>query len=664
MRIGLPVILLAGLVAGCTAERAPQQAANEAAASATSAIAAMSGGVSLMAPRVDRVAGSFASLPDHGALLAYDGKRKVTRSGAYTWHPVKLSETHALHAIGPGHELALTAPNGQPIRLQYLRHVEHENGNWSWVGRAEGAQPGSEAILTFGDKAAFGVIPQRQGGTLRLNIGGGQAWMIEADPTMLASLESARTGPRAPDHLVPPRELLRKRMGNAGIADALAAKLEAAPLSTKADATNTVDVLLGYTNGFAARLGGQSQANTRLTFMVQVANEAMAASLMPGRIRLVHTLQVTYPDNTSNQDALYALSGVSCTENSNGSLTCTDVAVPAALQPLHTARNTYGADLVSLVRVFNEPENQSCGIAWLNGAGRTPITSSDAPGGMSVVSDSSGYIFPDNQRYCREATLAHELGHNMGSAHDRDTSDGDDNILQSNEYGRYDYSFGYRTSAAGNFFTVMAYGDTGQDELNKFSNPRLNNCKGSYACGVTNQADNAQSLTNTMPIIVTFRSAVQEANVALMPQVDANADGRSDLFWHNPTAERIQPWLMNGTTFAYGVASTIGNIYRVAAVGDFNGDGRADLIWRDINRTVLWEWQAKATGGYNVVQLRTFPAGWDIGGVGDVNRDGRSDLIWHSPTQEKFQALADERHHVDVWRGAVASGRVRDDRRG
>jgi hypothetical protein len=142
-----------------------------------------------------------------------------------------------------------------------------------------------------------------------------------------------------------------------------------------------------------------------------------------------------------------------------------------------------------------------------------------------------------------------------------------------------------------------------------------------------------------MPIVAAWRAALQQpAAPALLPQVDANADGRSDVFWHNPAAQRIQPWLMNGTSFAYGTSSVISSAYRVAAVGDFNGDGRADLVWRDLNRTVLWQWQARASGGYNIVKLRNYPTGWEIGGVGDINRDGRSDIIWHNAAQQRFQA--------------------------
>src|SRR5690606_37873286 len=45
---------------------------------------------------------SFASLPDRGELLSYGGGRKIRESGAYSYHPVMISETHALNSVGGG----------------------------------------------------------------------------------------------------------------------------------------------------------------------------------------------------------------------------------------------------------------------------------------------------------------------------------------------------------------------------------------------------------------------------------------------------------------------------------------------------------------------------------------------------------------------------------
>ena len=80
----------------------------------------------------------------------------------------------------------------------------------------------------------------------------------------------------------------------------------------------TVDVVVGYTNGYAARLGGQSQAQTRLDYLIALANNAYADSLVDGQLRLVRAVQVNYPDNTSNTSTLFQLTGVSCVASNTG----------------------------------------------------------------------------------------------------------------------------------------------------------------------------------------------------------------------------------------------------------------------------------------------------------------------------------------------------------
>ncbi len=211
----------------------------------------------------------------------------------------------------------------------------------------------------------------------------------------------------------------------------MAAVTTGGPISEAATASNTVDVVLGYTNGFATRLGGTSQAVTRLRYLVDLTNQAYVDSQVNGQIRLVQTMQVNYADATSNQGALFQLTGVTCVPSNSSSRrlpdqgqNCTVVGQPAALQPLIAAREQYGADLVSLVRTFQAPENRSCGIAWLLGAGQLRSTAR-VPPSLSLSSViATEPRFPDGGSTCREEYLAHELGHNMGLQHDRESSTG------------------------------------------------------------------------------------------------------------------------------------------------------------------------------------------------------------------------------------------------
>src|SRR3546814_13235132 len=85
----------------------------------------------------------------------------------------------------------------------------------------------------------------------------------------------------------------------------------------------------------------------------------------------------------------------------------------------------------------------------------------------SVVSDGTDLDEGDDNTYfCREETLAHELGHNMGQAHNDEDSD---------TTGVHAYSYGYRETSSIGFYTVMAYpqADGRQFAIRHFANPHV-----------------------------------------------------------------------------------------------------------------------------------------------------------------------------------------------
>ncbi len=580
----------------------------------------------------------FAALPDRGELLHYDAHAPV-RDGAYTWHRTELSEQHALDAIKGG-VLRVVTPSGRLLGFQYDRSVRHdESGDWTWIGHLPG-QESVQAILTFGKDAVYGSIGQPDTRPLRLTTQGSASWLVETDPSQLAGLASRAANPVSPDYkIVTPSMLqrLRERQAATGARMSALAPMAASATAT-ATATPTVDLLIGYTQGFVAAKGSTSAVVTRLNSMVDTANVGLANSQVNGQIRLVHTMQVNYADTNTNDAALGQLTGYDTD-------TQKETTPNAAFNALRTARETYKADLVSLVRPFKEPEQDSCGIAWLVGGGKQGDTVAPSNGwdyfGYSVVSDGTDKNETDGKTYfCEEHTLAHELGHNMGSAHDRATSKGDDGVLDDpDDYGAFPYSFGYKPGA---FYTIMAYGDKGQTSYLAFSNPRITFC-GGVACGVVNSEDNARSLGTLLPIVGQFRASavVQQPDPVWFlvdaKASDANGDGRSDAFWRSASLGKAQTWLMNGTSWAYGKVNSVASKYEVAGIGDFDGDGMADILWRDTARTELWMWKAMQGGAYTIIYLRPYPSGWNIVGISDANGDGHSDVFWQNPGASLMQ---------------------------
>lgn len=579
-----------------------------------------------------RTLSRIAALPDRGSLFSMDGGEPAIRRGASSWYPVEVSEAHALRAAVGG-AVTLHSPSGEPIEVRYERHEEHPDGNWTWIGKSA---DGSTSIVTFGERAVFGSISRSQGGELQLVTAGGRTWLVETDSAML--LASQQKEPSAPDYLAAPT-VAPPMQGAQPMALSLA---EAAPVMAAASvAAQTVDLLAGYSNEFATRHGGDSQARTRINFLVDLANQALVDSQVQGRVRLVHAMRVGHSDLSSNQTTLFQLTGVTCTTSNSGSvrlpdrgLNCTSAERPAALQTLAEAREEYGADLVTLIRTFQAPEQGSCGAAWLLGAGQTPITSSSAAFAFSVVSDSGGNQFPDEGSTCREDYLAHELGHNLGLQHDREVAAGSDdtntdgNLLDPEEYGHLPYTFGHVAGAdAGNFYTIMSIRRAGATGYRVYSNPRITIC-GGQPCGVANQADNALGLATTVPGIAAFRATVIPLGI---PRHDFNGDGVSDLLWRNGNDGRGSIWLGADSASTAAVATVASQAWQIRGVGDFNGDGVSDLLWRNgaDGRNSIWLSANSATP--QAVSTVASQA-WQIAGVGDFNGDGNSDLLWRNGT--------------------------------
>lgn len=607
-------------MAGCSQDSTPDVAKADGTDRPSAAISSSETTASLRRSAV-------ASLPDRGELLDYQGQAAPIERGATKWYPVRLSEEHALRAVTTG-TLTMRAPDGRPMDIQYKRHVEHKNGNWTWIGKMKGAAPGQEAVFTFGEKAVFGSIPDGNGEPLKITMNRGQGWLVQTDPLLAAA--NPVKAPTEADFLIP---------GDPGPLDAgaLMASADTAPpmvglrpeyMHTSSHAT--VDIALGYTTGLAASLGGQSQAITRLTHLVDLANQAYTASGVDGELRLVRTVMVGYTDASSNRRALFDLTGVNCGPGSEaslpgGSVDCQPAERPEALMPLIEARETYGADVVALVRRF-EAESGSCGIGWMLGGGQQEITSADADFAMSVISDSS------TEGSCREDTLAHEVGHNMGLQHDLQTAQGNDdtnndgNLLDPEEYGRFPYAFGHSTGAGeGSFYTVMSVRRPGQVGYLVFSNPNVTSC-GGFACGVADQADNARALNQTMAVLAGFRATTVPRGI--VPS-DFNGDGVSDLLWRNVVNGQNALWLGADSTTPQAVSPVPSQAWRAVGAGDFNGDGVSDLFWRNNQdgQNLIWLSGNLATS-QPVATVHT--QDWQVAGIGDFNGDGISDLFWRN----------------------------------
>jgi hypothetical protein len=221
------------------------------------------------------------------------------------------------------------------------------------------------------------------------------------------------------------------------------------------DSGDRIDVLLLYTTPVKNSLGGDAQAQAFAQSAIDVSNTTYRNSKIRQRVRLVNAQETTIAETGSLSTELTALRA-----NAN----------------VATLRNTFTADLVAMVS--NSSDN--CGIGFL----------------MGSVAGNQNNGFTVTSRTCAVGNLSfpHELGHNMGDAHNPENGSG----------GTYSYSFGHWIN--GSYRTVMSYVDqctSGCVRHPYFSNPGV--IFNGVPTGIANARDNARSMNNTADVIANYR---------------------------------------------------------------------------------------------------------------------------------------------------------------
>ncbi|MBV1905031.1 MAG: hypothetical protein KUG75_03060 [Pseudomonadales bacterium] len=209
---------------------------------------------------------------------------------------------------------------------------------------------------------------------------------------------------------------------------------------------SNIDVLAFYTPGVVSIYGGEPEA--RIIQEIAFANQVLEDSGVNSRLNLVQTQQVSFSEAVFNQDAFDAM------ENQTG-----------VFSDLASQRDSAGADLVVLFRpVILSDDN--CGLGTLTGVGREGDFSAENRDNIISV------VYAE----CRDTTLIHEFGHNMGLAHSVRGP--------AVTAGTFEWSRGHGVDSQ--FFTIMANITEypGSSASLVFSNPNIN-CVG-LPCGIEN----------------------------------------------------------------------------------------------------------------------------------------------------------------------------------
>lgn len=377
--------------------------------------------------------------------------------------PQSIQLNAKLRSMGAGQTLAVTLPDGEALTLDVSQNKALRNGDNVLLAN-NGS--GTNLVLTLGAKASFGKLFGKQ---TSYSIGYDQdtgAVLVDHTGVDAPTIELGNDG-IVPDNIQP----LNSEQG----------QISNLPQATAG--TSRITLLAVYTPEFAA---GFTAAETRINQAIAFTNQSMVLSNIDIEFELVHAEQLNFNNNDSNGNLL------DLATNGQGSFSGVDA-----------LRDTHGADMVVVMRFQNS--NSSSGIAWING--------SNERFAYSVVQ-----LSPN----CCDSVFAHELGHNLGSGHERASVNS--NASSPCDRNFTGFSCGHGNSAAG-WGTVMSRLNSAQVN-HVFSNPNID-CLGA-PCGVpegqANAADNASSFSMSGPLIAAFREDVVTPEPPVMPPSTPNGD--------------------------------------------------------------------------------------------------------------------------------------------
>jgi len=305
-------------------------------------------------------------------------------------------------------------------------------GGWVWSGSLQNDAEGSVTISVMDD--AISATIQFQDQLYQVDYAGnGVHWVRHSDPSGVPDCGTNDThGIFSSDSL--------QRSGQA-----------------QRGSGNDIDVLVVYSTAAKNASGGLNGMTSKINLAVTETNDAYNLSGVSQRLVLVHTEEmVGYIEPSSFSQILTDLRG-----QTDGNM---DI--------VHSLRDQYGADCVAMIC----QNGRYCGIAYL----MTNVSPGFESSAFSVTNYScaTGYY-----------SFGHELGHNMGCAHDPLNAGA----------AAYSYSYGFRTSN-NQYRTVMAYSPG--TRIKRFSSPTVT--YNGWIMGDVNQ-DNARSLNSASDTIADWR---------------------------------------------------------------------------------------------------------------------------------------------------------------
>jgi hypothetical protein len=366
------------------------------------------------------------------------------------------------------------------------------------------------------------------------------------------------------------------------------------------DARDQIDVLVVFTPAAETAAGGPAAARALAQRSVDEANRAYLRSGIDTRLRLVWRGRTEYDE--SLDDHLTHLTRLRLPDD-------------GFLDDVIAKRNDAGADVVSLF----VDDGEAAGLGYM----MQQQSIAFEPFAYSVV-----YWFAA----ANNLTLAHEIGHNQGCAHDRDHAT--DRPVFNDAYG-----WRFVGNDGRQYRTVMGY-LPGQRIAN-FSNPVV--LYQGQPTGRTNKEDNAHAINATAVTVANFRPhRVHPGSVR-----DFDGNGTDDIGTFDPLTGAWWVGLARpeGTfdALAWGLLPHPAG-WSAQVEGDFDGDGWKDVASFDAAASAWWVSRSRGDA-FETTLWHQLPASaaWRLQTAADFNGDGRDDLA-------AFNGATGE------WRVAISNG--------
>ena len=360
-------------------------------------------------------------------------------------------------------ELHLNLFDTENLTADFERTDTSVTGGFVWVGQIRG-EPGSMATLAVQDGVLSGSVHRFGREWAVIERAGGES----GDLYTIREIDPDSPQPTGTDHVIP--QLTTAEINSFQMQSAQAAACQ--------EDGSEISLMIAYTAEARDAAGGAEAIEALINRRVSEMNTANDLSQVSFDWVLADALQVDY-DESGN----IALDLQNLQQKGDG-----------VLDGVHAARDAAKADLVAML--ISEGSNSACGFAYQMST-LAPYYESYAFGVTAL-----DYADPFS---CSEQTLTHELGHNLGNAHDRPHSSGA--VL-------FPYSYGFQ-SPNNTFRTLMSYDCPGGcPRINQWANPKVwyqGEPTGiDHAIDPANASDVARSMNQSRVLVSNFRADCME----------------------------------------------------------------------------------------------------------------------------------------------------------